>query len=42
VALITPHFGVGIKFEEGIPERFNDEMDDLLHDVVILNLEKGK
>jgi hypothetical protein len=42
VALITPHFGVGIKFEEGIPERFDDEMDDLLHNVVAINLEKSK
>jgi len=42
VALITPHFGVGTKFEEGIPERFDDELDDLLHDVMVINLEKSK
>jgi len=42
VALITSHFGAGTKFEDGIPERFDDDLDDLLHDVMVINLERSK
>jgi hypothetical protein len=42
VAVIIPRFESGTKFEDGIKDGFGDEIDDLLHEVVLINLEKSK